>query len=144
LSFFAIDSGGGAPFTNAFNTGFAMRDRLFGASPETSVYLFADAAFGGIDDLSLRFGGIFDYPLKLKRQISKVMIAMICRINWRTSRMRVKVDKMASKTKKDPKTHKWQNVESKKAILNSYKLDRKSNEGLLQTFIATRCRFAIA
>jgi hypothetical protein len=59
-SFLAIESAAGVPFVNALATGFAMRDRLFGASPETSVYLFAEAAFAGIDDRSFRFGGILE------------------------------------------------------------------------------------
>ena len=33
-----------------------MRERLLGAAPDTSVYLIADSAFGGM--LALRFGSI--------------------------------------------------------------------------------------
>lgn len=38
--------------------GFESLERLFGAAPDGSVYPAAEAALGGIEDLSLRFGGI--------------------------------------------------------------------------------------
>lgn len=77
LLFFAIDSTGGASFVKAFAAGFAMRDRLFGGSPETSVYFFADAAFGGMEDASLRFGGIFDNPARLLGCVQRAMDVLI-------------------------------------------------------------------
>ena len=43
-------------FVKAFWRGLEVRERLLGAPPDTSVYLIADSAFGGM--LALRFGSI--------------------------------------------------------------------------------------